>query len=140
MLSALILLFSTDWFSGDRVYSAIQEDLVGRPITEDDFIDRWYVPLRKTGHFLIFVLLGLSLFPLKKRSEDGFRRAFLCCTAVAVASELVQLLSQNRQPGMRDVAVNLVAAFLGLRLLFSPPAFLRGPISPAGDHALSKMR
>lgn len=131
LLAALILFFSTDWFSGDRVYSFLQEDLVRRPIREDELIDRVYLPVRKAGHILAFVLLGLSVFPLKKRGRDGFGYGVLWCTVVAVASELVQLFSQYRLPSLLDVAVNLGASALGLRLLFAPPAFLKRAGPPA---------
>ncbi len=131
LLAALILFFSTDWFSGDRVYSFLQEDLVRRTIRENEFIDRAYLPVRKAGHILAFVLLGLSVFPLKKRGREGFRYGVLWCAVVAVASELVQLFSQYRHPSLLDVVVNLGASVLGLLLLFAPPAFLQRTAQPA---------
>jgi len=77
---------------------------------------------------LAFLLLALSAFPAKAGGPSGARRALGLCGLVALGSEALQAASDTRSPAVTDVAVNLLAALVGVRLLFVPPSFL-GPLA-----------
>ena len=126
VLSTVILLYSTDFVTGDSVYLAMVESLSGKPFdVENDLTHYGHIIFRKGNHLAAFFLLGLSTIPLRKVARDARRLAVFCCASVALASEMVQLLSVFRHPAVYDVAVNLAAALLGLWLVFHPPHFLR---------------
>ncbi len=126
VLSAVILVYSTDFVTGQSAYLALVESLSGKPVdVEDNLTNFGHTVFRKSNHVLAFFLLGLSTIPFRRVARDARRLAVACCASVALASEMVQVLSVFRHPAVYDVAVNLAAALLGLWLVFQPPHFLR---------------
>ena len=126
VLSVVILVYSTDFVTGDSAYVAMVESLSGKPVdVEDDLTLFGHTVFRKSNHVVAFFLLGLSTIPFRKVARDARRLAVFCCASVALASETIQLFSVFRHPAVYDVAMNLAAALLGLWLVFHPPRFLR---------------
>ena len=126
VLSAVILVYSTDFVTGQSAYLALVESLSGKPVdVEDNLTNFGHTVFRKSNHVVAFFLLGLSTIPFRRVARDARRLAVFCCASVALASEMVQVLSVFRHPAVYDVAVNLAAALLGLWLAFQPPHFLR---------------
>ena len=125
-LSTFILVYSTDFVTGDSVYVAMVESVSGKPVdVENNLIHYGLLIFRKGNHLAAFFLLGLSTIPFRKVARDARRLAVFCCASVALASETIQVFSVFCHPAVYDVAVNLAAALLGLWLVFHPPRFLR---------------
>jgi hypothetical protein len=103
--SSLILLGSARWLAGDRLVAA--EGL----------------------RLLLFALLALSLFPLRKRKR-AVVYAFAICGSLALASEIVQGLAASRVPRVSDVVLDMAASGIVFWLLIvtaprAGPAALR---------------
>lgn len=128
LVAALILLFSTDFFSGGSVYMAVQTQVIEKVVTVDDgfyYFEEFL--FQKGSHALCFVMLAVAAFPLRKKPL-GAQLALSLCGLVALGSEMLQALSQTRKPAVLDVGIDLAAAIIGLNLLFHPPA----PLARAG--------
>ena len=120
LATGLILIYSTDFYTRDFVYVG---DMVSSVEDEALATDLW-TAYNKSRHLVAFLVLGLAAFPLRKQAH-GFRRALLLCALVGSFSEFVQLFSQTHHAKVSDIMVDVVAATMGLRLLFAPPAFLQ---------------
>lgn len=124
LLTLFILSFSTDFLSGETAYVAVERQVTEKLGAVDDgfFYFEQFI-FYKGSHSLVFFLLALATFPVKAKRR-GAPLAMLFCGLVALGSEVLQAFTTSHQPAVLDVAIDLVAAILGLHLLFCPPAFL----------------
>jgi VanZ family protein len=75
--------------------------------------------VRKLAHFTEYMVLGLVMTALFVR-PDGRSRFWLAeglCLAAALIDEGIQMFSEGRGPGLRDVAIDFSGATLGVILL-----------------------
>jgi VanZ family protein len=77
----------------------------------------WDWPVRKSGHFLIYALLGAAyrrgLAWRRPASAEDSRWALLMALAYAVTDELHQGFSPDRSPSVRDVGIDTLGAAAG---------------------------
>ena len=131
LVTALIFLYSTDFFTLSRFSDAVVDGFLAGSVSEDSVVwEYFWFATRKLLHIAAFVVLAFSTFPLR-RKRRGACYSFLMCGAVGLASELIQALTVTRIPAVTDVAINLAASLAGLRLLFVPPDVLYRLISGA---------
>ncbi|MBC3805062.1 VanZ family protein [Acetobacterium fimetarium] len=74
--------------------------------------------IRKSAHFLIFLMLGgLTLHALKwSRVSRATVVAFVICVFYAISDELHQLFALGRSAQVRDVLIDSVGAAMGIIL------------------------
>ncbi len=78
------------------------------------------VIVRKAAHFSEYMLLGF-LITLSFAERNRWGRYFLmelCCLAVAIIDEGIQLFSDGRSAQIRDVCIDLSGSTLGIFLAF----------------------
>lgn len=125
-LVALILVYSTDLLTGEAVCNQIHDvTVVIRPDAEESGMAN-LIPFlfRKVAHASLFLLLGLSSYPLAARGEKGQWLAYIVCAATALCSELLQATTPDRSPEFRDVVLNLASCSVGFGWVCYVPAWL----------------
>lgn len=87
-----------------------------------DSVETLHTIVRKSAHFIAYLLLGiLALNALQKSGAGGFRSyayAFLIAAAYAMSDEFHQLFIPGRSGEIRDVGIDSAGAATGLLLFW----------------------
>lgn len=102
-------------------------------------IEAFHTVVRKSAHFIAYLLLGLTaLNALRKSNVKGIRSyafAFCISAAYAMSDEFHQLFISGRSGELRDVGIDSAGAATGLFLFW---AIRKLPFLKKGSHRKSK--
>lgn len=112
----MVLLASTDVFSGEHTGSVLAVFLGWLPAAYFDFI---HLAIRKVAHLSEYGVLTFLFFRAWRGPAHGWsmlwaRRAFACCLAVAAIDEFHQSFVPSRTSKIQDVLIDACGGMLAL--------------------------
>lgn len=84
-----------------------------------DFISNYiFLPIRKSAHFIEYLILGILCINFVKNYKIPKRRllvlCFLICSIYACSDEFHQLFVSGRSSNIKDVCIDSVGAIIGI--------------------------
>lgn len=98
-----------------KIYRFFDEDATEEQVKE--VVDIFFVPVRKSAHFVVYFVLGiLILFTLKAYDikNDLIVFSFLLCFLYAVSDEFHQLFVAGRCGSVKDVLLDTFGSLIGI--------------------------
>lgn len=106
----------------EKIITAVNPEFDGlSPTAQKTYRENMHFIIRKTAHFTIFMLLGISAlltfdsFSIRRMSLKMLL-ALLICLAYAASDELHQLSSPGRAGQLRDVLIDSSGSVVGILL------------------------
>lgn len=100
-------------------------NVTGHKVNENEMntiIDQSFILVRKSAHFLEYLILGLLMFNVLKDyysiDKIVFLLALLLCMIYACSDEFHQLFVFGRSGQMKDVLIDTSGSFLGILLYY----------------------
>ncbi len=89
-------------------------------VTKENFAQKTRVFIRKSAHFLIYLVLGILFFFVFRSygSKRPFLYALLCCFLYACTDEIHQLFVERRTASVIDVLIDTCGAAVGLGIVY----------------------
>ena len=129
----LIFFFSNDTSSSstkksDGLIIRISEIVLNRKLSKDEkikYIDTFVTPVRKSAHFIIYLILGLIFISLLKEYNILDKKSIIYTVIFvfiyACSDEIHQLFVSGRSGEILDVLIDTTGGFIGsiiYKLLF----------------------
>jgi VanZ family protein len=109
------------WLSGhDAAESSKQSGVVLRKLHESGATWLTMHEVRKIAHFLLYMILGISLFELFRTlfTRHHALYAILAAALYATTDEIHQLFITGRSSELRDVAIDTLGASVGVGMYY----------------------
>ena len=135
IIIVLICMFTIFMFSSDNdVESNKKSDgviinaykiFLGKNLSKKEqkyYIEKYVTYVRKTAHFLIYLILGLSIISLIKEYREVDTKAIIIALIIsivyAVSDELHQTFISGRSGEVRDVIIDSLGSLTGIYLYY----------------------
>lgn len=126
----IIFMFSSDNGNqsnkkSDGVIMSVCKIFVHHNLTESEkkhIINKYVVFVRKSAHFIIYLILGLSLISLIKEFRTvnwySFIIAFIIAVLYACSDEIHQIFVSGRSAKVTDIIIDGFGSFIGIYLYY----------------------
>ena len=109
----------------DGVIVNITSVILGHKLSEKEktkYINKYVVYVKKSAHFIIYMILGISLISLVKEYRQVDLKAILIALIIAVlyacSDEIHQLFVKGRSGEITDILLDGVGSFIGIYLYY----------------------
>lgn len=121
-----IFMFSSDTGSesnekSDSFIIKTAETLLGKNLSEKEeikIIEKYFVPVRKSAHFFIYLLLGFLIISYIREFDSVTKRTILLsvliCMLYACSDEIHQLAVSGRSGELFDVIIDTLGSSVGV--------------------------
>ena len=105
----------------DGLIIRVSQLIINRQLTEkekDKVVNMLVVPIRKTAHVIIYLLLGISIISFYREFTDlDYKSVIICiviCLMLAIIDEIHQLFVAGRSGEIKDVIIDEIGSIIGV--------------------------